>query len=192
MSDTRTVLPRRVSLGKKRNSILFLPPPERYALTQGGQMACGSVMFGGFLWLSRSFHTTIAMTAEKQTDWAHQQAPEHLPLEWCTACLPSTTVQTTLPGTVKQTYLACFELRGELPFPLTWRFHTAWLHPVPSTLSSCGAEWLAHCVMSVTWNPFTALNLCPCPPHPPPPPSNDTLPPFCPMPTEDDESPSAP
>lgn len=67
-------------------------------------------------------------------------------------------------------------LPDSIPYPLPCRY---------------GVEWLAHYVMPVTRNPFTALNRCPCLPPPPSPLSKTTLPPSCPSPPEDDKSSSA-
>ena len=147
---------------------------------------------GGVPWLAHSFHTTAAPIAEEQTDGSMKELP----------CM-SSMLGGALPALINfiSWWLSyhfiwpssfCRGLCGRVKEMVGPPTHSILPDSVPFRLPCPVAEWLAHCVISVTQNPFTALNRCPCPPPPPPPLSNDTLPPSCPLPAEDDKSPSGP
>lgn len=211
MPDPCTVPPLRVSVGNGETQYYF-SHQQRDVLSARG--------WDGWWWggcqrvqVFASHHGSIAAMTEwkskRSGTWKHQRGAmllllRHLQTRWM-ACSPSSAhndftrrYKTNTPS-LALNWINFIIKSFHFHLPGRWRLttphnttHTAWLHPVPSTLSSYGAEWLVHCATPLTRNPFTALNRCPCPPPPPPPLSIATPPPSCPSPPEDDKSPSAP
>lgn len=146
-------------------------------------MACGGVMLvGSVVGMFISHHSNNNSWETERLNTSKRSNATSC-VGWLAVSPPFTAVWMTLPGTIKQTFPALlwaevtvfqrgvsspFQWPEGPPLPASTR-HTARLHLSPSTLSSYRAEWVAHCAMSVTQNPFTALNICSHPPPSPPP-----------------------